>query len=136
MSDLIEVNGKRIKTNLLYLTKDNLFERPLYQELGITKAYMHKDAVPFLQHLDEQLVLENLYLVIYDAYRPIAAQHAMWNLLPDERYVAPPHRGSKHNRGTALDCSRDRRRARHPRRPRGARAPLAAVPARHVGVHG
>jgi D-alanyl-D-alanine dipeptidase len=104
MSKLIEISGQRFITDLLYAGPNNLFERPIYQELGITKALLHEDACPFLQKLDQELLQRNLYLVIYDAWRPLVAQQAMWDILPDDRYVASPRSGSKHNRGTAIDC--------------------------------
>lgn len=103
MNDLVEIGGGRILVDLLYLTDLNLFEKPLYKALGVTQALLHRDALPLLEVLGDELVRRDLYLVVFDAWRPVAAQRAMWDILPDARYVAPPDQGSKHNRGAALD---------------------------------
>lgn len=42
-------------------------------------------------------------LWIWDAYRPYSATVMFWNLIGDERYVANPMGGSRHNRGCAID---------------------------------
>ena len=44
-------------------------------------------------------------LKIWDAYRPLSAQSALWKICPDSRFVAPPSRGSMHNRGVAVDIT-------------------------------
>jgi D-alanyl-D-alanine dipeptidase len=44
-------------------------------------------------------------LKVFDAYRPLSVQRLMWSILPDERYVADPAKGSRHNRGMAVDCT-------------------------------
>ena len=88
----------------MYNKSDNLFGRPIYSDLGLTEGYVHSDMIPLLQDLNERLLKESFYLLIYDAYRPKNVQIEMWNILPDSRYVAPPEKGSKHNRGCAIDC--------------------------------
>lgn len=42
-------------------------------------------------------------LVIYDAFRPRAAQQKLWDFLPNPNYVTPPEKGSAHTRGVAID---------------------------------
>ena len=44
-------------------------------------------------------------LKVYDAYRPLSVQKIFWNIMPDERYVADPGEGSRHNRGSAVDVT-------------------------------
>mgnify|MGYP000990869255 FL=1 len=46
-----------------------------------------------------------LGLKIYDAYRPLSVQKIFWEIMPDERYVADPKKGSRHNRGMAVDLT-------------------------------
>jgi beta-N-acetylhexosaminidase/D-alanyl-D-alanine dipeptidase len=53
-----------------------------------------------------------LGLKMWDCYRPLSVQERLWKLLPDGRYVARPVfrdgvpvRGSKHNRGAAVDVT-------------------------------
>lgn len=50
---------------------------------------------------------------LFDCYRPIAAQVVLWNVFPNASYVAEPRfdangkpvKGSKHNRGAAVDIT-------------------------------
>jgi beta-N-acetylhexosaminidase/D-alanyl-D-alanine dipeptidase len=55
---------------------------------------------------------DGLQLLLWDCYRPFSVQEAFWKLVPDSRYVAQPVRregklakGSKHNRGAAVDLT-------------------------------
>lgn len=51
-----------------------------------------------------QLALEKkLQLVMYDCYRPLHLQKKMFDLVKNADYVADPVRGSKHNKGMAVD---------------------------------
>lgn len=106
MSDLVEIKPSEVfKINLMYGGVRNMFRRAFYRELGLDKCYVHKDMLPYLEKLEKLLRQENLILEIRDCYRPLEVQALMWEYLPDERYLAPPSRGSKHNKGTALDCT-------------------------------
>jgi zinc D-Ala-D-Ala dipeptidase len=44
-------------------------------------------------------------LRLFDCYRPQPIQQKMWQIKPDERYVANPATGSDRNRGTAVDLT-------------------------------
>lgn len=46
-----------------------------------------------------------LRLVVFDAYRPLSVQRLLWQAKPSRRYVAPPDRGSSHNRGGGIDVA-------------------------------
>jgi len=46
-------------------------------------------------------------LHVWDCYRPLHVQWAMWRLVPRKGYVADPHTGSNHNRGAAVDLTLD-----------------------------
>lgn len=80
-----------------YATNDNFTKKKVYTQ---AKCYLIKDA----KASDE---LNNLgyTLKIWDAYRPLSVQYLFWSLVPDERYVANPHKGSRHNRGCAIDLT-------------------------------
>lgn len=51
------------------------------------------------------LVNFGMRIKVWDAYRPLSVQRAMWEKRPDERFIAPPMRGSRHNRATAVDVT-------------------------------
>ena len=46
-------------------------------------------------------------LLIYDGYRPWTITKTFWNITSEanKMFVAPPHKGSKHNRGCAVDIT-------------------------------
>lgn len=47
----------------------------------------------------------NYRIKIFDGYRPRKIQKIMWSIIPDEKYVANPAKGSRHNRGAAVDIT-------------------------------
>ena len=49
--------------------------------------------------------VDHLRLRLFDCYRPLSIQRVLWELVPDERYVANPAQGSRHNRGAAVDLT-------------------------------
>lgn len=86
--------------DIRYATKDNLTGRPLY---SFAAVFLRRDAAKKLQRAAEDLRAKKLRLVIYDAYRPLSVQKALWAAAPDPLYVASPAKGSSHNRGAAVD---------------------------------
>ena len=46
-----------------------------------------------------------LGLKVFDGYRPLSVQRKMWKVYPHAGYVADPKRGSRHNRGAAVDLT-------------------------------
>lgn len=88
--------------DLKYSTSDNFVGRPvydkLYDELRIGTLKKLKIAADLLRE-------KGFRLVIWDAYRPIAVQHVLWDIIGNSDYVAHPSTGSKHNRGCAVDLT-------------------------------
>lgn len=86
--------------DLRYATSRNLTGRPLYKK---PVALLAEPAAGRLARAAATLRKDGLRLVVYDAYRPLSAQRALWKAKPDPRYVADPAKGSSHNRGAAVD---------------------------------
>ncbi len=101
---LVAIDHPRLPVHLFYASEHNLFRRPIYRDYGLGKAYAHPLLAEKLYALTDRLAELTLKLVIFDIYRPLAVQQVMWDILPDERYVAHPSSGSNHNRATAVDC--------------------------------
>jgi D-alanyl-D-alanine dipeptidase len=102
MPDLIaipETDGLRI--SLAYATPDNLTGRPVYASGA--RCALRPIAADCLQRAARAARRADLGLIVYDAYRPAAAQAVFWRLLPDPRYVADASQGSNHTRGVAVD---------------------------------
>lgn len=86
--------------DLRYATARNLTGRPLYRK---PVALLAEPAAGRLAKAAAALRAQGLRLVVYDAYRPLSAQRALWKARPDPRFVADPAKGSSHNRGAAVD---------------------------------
>jgi D-alanyl-D-alanine dipeptidase len=86
--------------DIRYATDRNMVGRVLYPA---PVALLRRPAAERLARAAALLRADGLRLVVYDAYRPLSVQKAMWKAKPDARYVADPRKGSSHNRGGAVD---------------------------------
>lgn len=103
-NDLVDVLTKipNIILDIRYATKNNFTRSIVYPQ---AKCYLRRNAAQALKKVQTELEKKHLGLKIFDAYRPYSAQQIFWNLCPDPRYVADPAKGSKHNRGSAVDLT-------------------------------
>jgi len=102
---LQKVEGDTFILDLRYGTDDNFLKKNVYQSFGLEQCWVQPDLFAALQKLAPKLREQNLKLVFWDCYRPLAVQEAMWKLVPNARYVANPKSGSNHNRGVAIDVT-------------------------------
>ncbi len=92
-----------IQTELKYGTSDNFTGQVIYD---FQDAYLRYGTVKKLKAAQEAFTEIGLTLKIWDAYRPVSAQFALWEVCPDDTYVADPRKGySNHNRGNAVDVT-------------------------------
>ena len=91
-----------VKLDIRYATSNNFMHRPMYQT---AKAYARLPVVIALKAVEADLKTRGLGLKIYDAYRPYAVTVKFYEMTPDTNFVADPRKGSKHNRGCAIDLS-------------------------------
>lgn len=100
------VNLREIDDTLVidavYATADNFVNQPLYPA---NELFIVPEVGERLKRVNEALKEKGLRLKVWDAYRPLQVQKKMWELVPDERYVANPADGSRHNRGCAVDVT-------------------------------
>ncbi|NQW30419.1 MAG: M15 family metallopeptidase [Ignavibacteria bacterium] len=89
-------------TDVKYATPDNFTKQILYKSDVLFARRFALENLKGAQH-DAQVL--GLQLKVFDAYRPHSVQKIMWALVPDERYVADPAKGSRHNRGCAFDLT-------------------------------
>ena len=99
---LVEIGGKAdgLVIDLRYTTADNFFKKAFYPRQA--KALLRPETAAKLAQVQAELKSQGLSLKIWDAYRPLSVQRAMWQKLPDERFVADPAKGGRHNRGAEL----------------------------------
>lgn len=85
-----------------YATKANFMNEVLYPA---PRAFARRPAAEALRAVQNKLAESGLGLKIYDAYRPYAITERMWEKIGDPDYVADPSKGSRHNRGAAVDVT-------------------------------
>jgi zinc D-Ala-D-Ala dipeptidase len=93
-----------IKLDIRYATEDNFVGRKVYPE---ARAFLQKPAAKAVARVHGKLRKQGLGLVIFDGYRPWSITKLFWEVTPPEKriFVADPAKGSKHNRGCAVDLS-------------------------------
>jgi D-alanyl-D-alanine dipeptidase len=91
-----------IVLDIRYATANNFMHRRMYQQ---PKAYARLPVVKALQQVEADLKTRGLGLKIYDAYRPYSVTVKFYETASDTNFVADPRKGSKHNRGCAIDLS-------------------------------
>lgn len=105
-ADLIELKklSKTIKLDIKYATTDNFVGRAVYPE---ARAFLQRPAAEALVRVHKLLKKQHLGIVIYDAYRPWAITKLFWEVVREDqrKFVADPAKGSKHNRGCAIDIA-------------------------------
>lgn len=88
--------------DLRYATKDNFTGEAVYPK-AVCK--LHRNVALRLARAAKILRAQRRRLVLWDCYRPASIQEKFWKLVPDERYVANPKKGSRHSRGAAVDLA-------------------------------
>jgi len=99
--DIKEVNP-RIVVDMKYASEDNFTKKKLYDS---NTCFLRKCTAVKLDAVQKELEGMNLGLKVWDCYRPLAVQRIFWAILPDERYVANPETGSRHNRASSVDLT-------------------------------
>ncbi|MFA5075150.1 MAG: M15 family metallopeptidase [Candidatus Babeliales bacterium] len=85
-----------------YATKNNFTGQIVYAS---SKCFLEEEVVKNLKNVQKELNKIGLGLKIFDGYRPLSVQKKFWLICPDENFVANPKKGSKHNRGVAVDLT-------------------------------
>ncbi len=88
--------------DIRYATTDNFTKEKIY---NLARAYARKPVAEALKKVQNDLSKQGLGVKIYDAYRPYKATVKFYETYHDTTYVASPYRGSRHNRGCALDIT-------------------------------
>jgi D-alanyl-D-alanine dipeptidase len=107
----------RIMLDIRYATPDNFTQQRLYPT--DLPCRLRASVADRLTRVQDRLARRGLGLKVYDGYRPLAVQRTMWKKWPDPRYVADPAKGSRHNRGAAVDVTLVNRTGRELEMPTG-----------------
>ena len=71
----------------------------------IAKVYLRAPAAKALADVQHDLAAEHLGLKVFDGYRPYSVTEKMWEPIRNPDFVADPAKGSRHNRGAAVDLT-------------------------------
>ena len=99
---LVDLGTLGIRTDIRYATSNNFMKRTLYP---VAKAWLRAPAAAALADVQRELAAQGVGLKVFDAYRPYRVTEAMWEPIRDPDYVADPSKGSRHNRGAAVDLT-------------------------------
>jgi D-alanyl-D-alanine dipeptidase len=104
--DLVELQqlDPTIRLDIRYATRNNFSGRAVYTE---ARAFLQRPAAEALVRVQRALKTTGFELLVFDAYRPWQVTKLFWDITPPSRreFVADPAKGSKHNRGCAVDLS-------------------------------
>ncbi|HWR30691.1 MAG TPA: M15 family metallopeptidase [Negativicutes bacterium] len=102
--DLVEVASldATIRLDIRYATTNNFMGIQLYDE---ARAFLQRPAAEAVVRVQTALKKYKVGLIVYDAYRPWYVTKMFWDATPDSQkvFVADPSKGSRHNRGGAVD---------------------------------
>ena len=105
-SELVELNrlDPSIKLEIRYATTNNFLASVFYSE---PRAFLQRPAAEALVRAHRKLKEKGYGLLIHDAYRPWYVTKVFWDATPDDKklFVADPSKGSRHNRGAAVDLT-------------------------------
>lgn len=98
----LETHIPGILLDIRYATTNNFTGERIYQE---PRAFARTPVANALKKIQTDLSKQGLALKIFDAYRPYSATVKFYEVYGDTTYVASPYRGSRHNRGCAVDLT-------------------------------
>lgn len=98
----IEFKNLDIIDKMAYATDSNFLHQKIYP---CARAFLRVEPYTALIRANEIARKKGIKLVLFDAYRPISIQRKMYDIIQNPDYVAHPDKGSKHNRGCAIDIS-------------------------------
>jgi len=89
-------------TDVRYATSDNFMHQELYP---LAVVFLRRPAAEALRDVQSDLATRGLGLEVFDGYRPYRVTERMWEPIRNPDFVADPAKGSRHNRGAAVDLT-------------------------------
>lgn len=104
--DLVAIQSiePSIRLDVRYAGLNNFMGQKIYEQSG---AFLQRPAAEALKRVHAALARDGLGLMIHDAYRPWYITKLFWDATPEANriFVADPSKGSRHNRGAAVDLT-------------------------------
>jgi zinc D-Ala-D-Ala dipeptidase len=105
-TDLVDVRSldKSIALDVRYATTANFLGTPIY---GKAQVRLQRPAAEAVVRAHRALKAKGYGLMLHDGYRPWFVTWVFWHATPEASrdFVADPAKGSKHNRGSAIDLT-------------------------------
>ena len=103
LTDLTKLDTS-IRLDIRYASTENFLSSPSYTS---ARAFLQKPAAEAVVRVHRRLREQGYGLLIHDAYRPWYITKVFWDATPaaQHEFVADPAKGSRHNRGCAVDLS-------------------------------
>ncbi len=105
-ADLAELTGIEpgIRTDVRYATAHNFVGRPVYRQ---ARVFLQRPAAEAVARAHRALAEQGYGLLVFDGYRPWSVTRLFWQVTPSHLrgFVADPRKGSRHNRGCAVDLT-------------------------------
>ena len=92
--DLVRVRDfiPGIREELAYASTENFTGKQIYD---FYNAYLRYGTVKKLAAVCGELEEQGLGILIWDGFRPVSAQRALWEVCPDPKYVSHPVTGTR-----------------------------------------
>jgi D-alanyl-D-alanine dipeptidase len=104
--ELVELTSldPTLRLDIRYATSENFLSTPVYEA---ARAFLQRPAAEALVRAHRSLARTGHGLLIHDAYRPWWVTKLFWEATPKDlrAFVADPAKGSRHNRGCAVDLT-------------------------------
>jgi len=91
-----------IVLDIRYATSNNFMKEKIY---NLSRAYARKPVAEALKKAQAEFNKLGYTIKVFDGYRPYAATVKFYEVYRDTTYVASPYKGSRHNRGCAIDMT-------------------------------
>jgi D-alanyl-D-alanine dipeptidase len=93
-----------IHTDVRYATARNFVGRPVYRQ---ARVFLQRPAAEAVARAHRALAAQGYGLLVFDGYRPWSVTRLFWQVTPEslKAFVADPRKGSRHNRGCAVDLT-------------------------------
>lgn len=99
---LVDLASLGIPLDIRYATENNFMKQRLYP---VARAFLRAPAARALGEVQRELAPRGIGIRVFDGYRPYRVTKAMWEPIRNPDYAADPAKGSRHNRGAAVDLT-------------------------------
>lgn len=93
-----------IRLDIRYASTNNFLGAVFYSQ---PRAFLQRPAAQALARVSRMLKRQGFGLMVFDGYRPWYVTKVFWEATPEDKriFVADPAKGSRHNRGCAVDLT-------------------------------